>query len=80
MAEPDVQTIIVGSCNCWAMPMAKNAAQRSSTTLYVLKKGSKAKLIVNGAFLEPGEITTCLIPAFLAKPTILCAKGIDEIG
>ena len=32
-AVPDVQQIATGSCNCCAKPIAKNAAQRSSTIL-----------------------------------------------
>ena len=34
--------------------------------------------MVNGAFLEPGEITICLIPLDLKYRTNVCAAGILE--
>jgi hypothetical protein len=60
------------------MPMAKNAAQRSSTILKHLKNGFFVKLMVNGAFLDPGEITMFLTPLVLKYNTKVCAAGISE--
>ena len=40
-----------------AMPMAANAALRSSTIIQDLMRGSRAKLIINGALREPGDST-----------------------
>jgi hypothetical protein len=51
-----VQTTATGFCVCCAIPKAKNAAQRSSAMLYQRKLELLVIPIVNGAFLEPGEI------------------------
>tara|TARA_B100000949_G_C14287523_1_gene455136 strand:+ start:994 stop:1206 length:213 start_codon:yes stop_codon:yes gene_type:complete len=58
--------------------MAKKAAQRSSTMLKQLKNGFLVKLMVNGAFLDPGEITIFLTPFDLKYKTKVCAAGISE--
>jgi len=58
--------------------MAKKAAQRSSTILKHLKKEFLVKLMVKGAFLDPGEITMFLTPLDLKYNTKVCAEGISE--
>tara|TARA_R110002012_G_scaffold38153_1_gene106542 strand:+ start:11884 stop:12108 length:225 start_codon:yes stop_codon:yes gene_type:complete len=58
--------------------MAKKAAQRSSTILKQLKKEFLVKLMVKGAFLDPGEITIFLTPLDLKYKTKVCAAGISE--
>ena len=34
--------------------------------------------MVKGAFLDPGEMTICLIPLDLKESTKVCAAGISE--
>ena len=46
------------------------------TNLKQLKLGLLTKPIVNGAFLEPGQITMSCTPLTLHISMMLCAKGI----
>lgn len=61
-AEPEVQQITTGTLVCCAIPKAKNAAHRSSTTEWQMKLGCLLKESIRGAFLDPGLITTCFTP------------------
>ena len=61
-AVPDVQTVATQRLLFWAMPSATNAAQRSSTTTWHWSRGSRFMAMLRGAFLEPGDNTTSVIP------------------
>lgn len=63
-ADPDVQIKTTGFFPCFAaqMPNAVNAALRSSTMMCLFNSLFRAIAMINGAFLDPGEITTLTIP------------------
>jgi hypothetical protein len=60
------------------MPSAKNPADLSSIILKHLNFVFDANPTDKGIFLDPGEMTTSVIPCFIQESRIVCADGIVE--
>ena len=66
---PDVQTIATGLCVCCAIPIAINAALRSSTMTCFRMLLHRVNAMIIGALREPGETTTSFTPYSWSKST-----------
>ena len=62
---PLVHTSTVGRPSRFAIPSAKNAADRSSSTGIAAISGCRTKANVSGVDRDPGEITACRTPSRL---------------
>jgi hypothetical protein len=71
-----VHKTIVGLFVCCEIPKAKNPADLSSTILKQLNFLLDAKLTASGIFLDPGDITTFVIPNSRHVSITVCADGI----
>lgn len=56
-AEPEVAITMTGDRVDFAIPSAKNAADRSSTITHVFRPGAASQASARGEDREPGEIT-----------------------